>query len=371
MTWRARKEQKWPLWGMAGFAALGVVIGITAMPHAWVAVLAMAVAQLASTAFGVFSDRRPALWAAAIASVSLGTVVSDARLRELAYLGGIPWIGLATAMATFTLYRRARSRAPICVGTVALVISSAILVLGSVQAGVPPTSAVLAASVPFLLGIIIALVLHLGGARRDRIHLSVLAEANSGETSSGPGTAPGRGAATSGVDAAVPESACPAPVRARAKVDTAGASNAARRALAVVALRSDELIGASDDPEVRRSAREVRDVASRALASVSEEHVGEIRIEVHSDGAQRATGAGTGNGSVGIRRPAEPMPDMPDREREILRHVSTGASNASIARSLYLSEATVKQYVSRLMRRFDRGNRTQLALMAARWFEDD
>ena len=49
--------------------------------------------------------------------------------------------------------------------------------------------------------------------------------------------------------------------------------------------------------------------------------------------------------------------------------MSTGASNAAIARSLYLSEATVKQYVSRLMRRFDRENRTQLALMAARWFE--
>jgi DNA-binding NarL/FixJ family response regulator len=64
------------------------------------------------------------------------------------------------------------------------------------------------------------------------------------------------------------------------------------------------------------------------------------------------------------------MPDLPDREREILRLVATGASNASIGRSLYLSEATVKQYVSRLMRRFDRDNRTQLALMAARWFDD-
>jgi DNA-binding NarL/FixJ family response regulator len=64
------------------------------------------------------------------------------------------------------------------------------------------------------------------------------------------------------------------------------------------------------------------------------------------------------------------MPDLPDREREILRLVAVGASNASIARDLYLSEATVKQYVSRLMRKFDRENRTQLALMAARWFDE-
>ncbi|WUJ12242.1 helix-turn-helix transcriptional regulator [Actinoplanes sp. NBC_00393] len=63
------------------------------------------------------------------------------------------------------------------------------------------------------------------------------------------------------------------------------------------------------------------------------------------------------------------MPELPDREREILRLVATGASNAAIARSLYLSEATVKQYVSRLMRRFDRENRTQLALLAAQWFD--
>ncbi len=53
--------------------------------------------------------------------------------------------------------------------------------------------------------------------------------------------------------------------------------------------------------------------------------------------------------------------DLPDREREVPRLVATGASNAAIGRSLYLCEATVKQYVFRLMRRFERDNRTQLA----------
>jgi ABC-type multidrug transport system ATPase subunit len=47
-----------------------------------------------------------------------------------------------------------------------------------------------------------------------------------------------------------------------------------------------------------------------------------------------------------------------------------GGELRRIGRSLYLSEATVKQYVSRLMRRFERENRTQLALMAARWFDE-
>lgn len=63
-----------------------------------------------------------------------------------------------------------------------------------------------------------------------------------------------------------------------------------------------------------------------------------------------------------------PLDALGQREREILRELSTGATNAAIARSLYLSEATVKQYVSRLMRRFDRANRTQLALLAVTWF---
>ena len=48
----------------------------------------------------------------------------------------------------------------------------------------------------------------------------------------------------------------------------------------------------------------------------------------------------------------------------MLRAVASGASNAQIAADLYLSEATVKTYVSRLLTRLDRRDRVQLAVLA-------
>jgi DNA-binding NarL/FixJ family response regulator len=55
---------------------------------------------------------------------------------------------------------------------------------------------------------------------------------------------------------------------------------------------------------------------------------------------------------------------LPARELEVLQEVATGASNAEIAARLFLSEATVKTYVSRLLARFDLRDRVQLAVLA-------
>jgi DNA-binding NarL/FixJ family response regulator len=61
--------------------------------------------------------------------------------------------------------------------------------------------------------------------------------------------------------------------------------------------------------------------------------------------------------------PAE-LATVPAREVEVLTAVATGASNAEIAAKLFLSEATVKTYVSRLLARFDLRDRVQLAVLA-------
>ncbi|WP_091532126.1 response regulator transcription factor [Microlunatus soli] len=58
------------------------------------------------------------------------------------------------------------------------------------------------------------------------------------------------------------------------------------------------------------------------------------------------------------------LAELPDREREVLRLIGEGQTNAGIARSLYLAESTVKGHVSRLMSKLDCTNRTQLALLA-------
>jgi DNA-binding NarL/FixJ family response regulator len=55
---------------------------------------------------------------------------------------------------------------------------------------------------------------------------------------------------------------------------------------------------------------------------------------------------------------------LTDREREVLACLGEGMSNAQIAARLYLSEATVKGYVSRMLDKLGCANRTQAGLLA-------
>jgi DNA-binding NarL/FixJ family response regulator len=55
---------------------------------------------------------------------------------------------------------------------------------------------------------------------------------------------------------------------------------------------------------------------------------------------------------------------LTEREAEVLACLGEGLSNAMIARRLYLSEATVKGYVSRLLVKLQCANRTQAGLLA-------
>jgi DNA-binding NarL/FixJ family response regulator len=56
--------------------------------------------------------------------------------------------------------------------------------------------------------------------------------------------------------------------------------------------------------------------------------------------------------------------ELSDREREVLQLLGSGQSNAELARTLFVSEATVKTYVSRLLTKLDLTNRTQAAILA-------
>ena len=62
----------------------------------------------------------------------------------------------------------------------------------------------------------------------------------------------------------------------------------------------------------------------------------------------------------------ERFADLTERELDVLRLVAEGHSNAEIAGTLYLSEATVKTYVSRMLTKLDLRDRLQLAVLAYR-----
>ena len=57
---------------------------------------------------------------------------------------------------------------------------------------------------------------------------------------------------------------------------------------------------------------------------------------------------------------------MTERERDVALAIARGASNAEIAARLYVSPATVKAAVSRILTKLDPTNRTQIAVVVGR-----
>jgi DNA-binding NarL/FixJ family response regulator len=60
------------------------------------------------------------------------------------------------------------------------------------------------------------------------------------------------------------------------------------------------------------------------------------------------------------------LSELSDREREILQLLGRGLNNAEIAQSLFLTEGTVKNYVSTILSKLGVTDRTQAALFAVR-----
>jgi DNA-binding NarL/FixJ family response regulator len=60
---------------------------------------------------------------------------------------------------------------------------------------------------------------------------------------------------------------------------------------------------------------------------------------------------------------ARRLAPLTDREREVACAVASGASNAEVAASLFMSEATVKAHVSRLLTKLGVTNRVHIAIL--------
>jgi DNA-binding NarL/FixJ family response regulator len=78
-----------------------------------------------------------------------------------------------------------------------------------------------------------------------------------------------------------------------------------------------------------------------------------LLLEMHEPGIQ-------------ARQPANPINELTGREREILEGLAAGLSNKEIGQKLFLSEKTVKHYMTNILQKLQVRNRVEAALLAQR-----
>ena len=100
-----------------------------------------------------------------------------------------------------------------------------------------------------------------------------------------------------------------------------------------------------------------------------EDLIGLVRVAaeghtVLSPAAARRLIAASADAQPARERARKQVGSLTEREVEVLTGLGEGLSNAQIAARLYLSEATVKGYVSRMLDKLGLDNRTQAGLLA-------
>jgi DNA-binding CsgD family transcriptional regulator len=123
----------------------------------------------------------------------------------------------------------------------------------------------------------------------------------------------------------------------------------------------------------RRGDRAIRFRAGERLAAlVPDAELVELEGDTHPpwygdvDGLARAIAPFLGTPAPAERAPAADAEELTTRERDVLRLVAEGKSDAVIARELVLSPHTVHRHVANILRKLDLHSRAAAAAQAAR-----
>jgi DNA-binding NarL/FixJ family response regulator len=65
-------------------------------------------------------------------------------------------------------------------------------------------------------------------------------------------------------------------------------------------------------------------------------------------------------------RPADPLGELTEKERDILKLVGEGLTNREIGERIHLSEKTIKHYITNILQKLQVRSRVEAALLAAR-----
>jgi DNA-binding NarL/FixJ family response regulator len=95
-------------------------------------------------------------------------------------------------------------------------------------------------------------------------------------------------------------------------------------------------------------------VASKVVAEFSRLHAAPVTAPTSAPSPPRPS----------TTHPTTPIEELTPREQDVLRLLSTGASNREIGEQLFISEGTVKNHISNILSRLNLRDRTQAAIWA-------
>ena len=108
----------------------------------------------------------------------------------------------------------------------------------------------------------------------------------------------------------------------------------------------------------------VKGVASRELVSIIHTvQAGDVYVTPSVAAGLLVEMASTGSKP---KPPANPLDELTERENQILALLAQGQSNKEIGQKLYLTEKTVKHYITNIFQKLQVRNRVEAALLAQR-----